>query len=85
MEKINLSFLWEAFALASGVPPSLWQVPPDYEAEKGLPDRERLAYRESVRTRVSPCKLKSTRDAGDAGLPVRRLQRVLLLALEALH
>ena len=26
MAKIDLSFLWEPFAIASGVPPSTWQT-----------------------------------------------------------
>ena len=83
--KIDLSFLWEGFALASGVPPSTWRIPPDHEVAIGQPDRERLPYREVRRVKVSPRKPTSKRRAGDTDLPARRLRKALLTTLEALR
>ena len=61
MAKIDLSFLWVPFAIASGVPPSTWLtvsgdkvavVPPDenrfrYPGDQGPPLRGHLSGRKS--------------------------------------
>ena len=83
--KMDLSFLWEGFALTSGVPPPMWRMPPDQEVAMGQSDQKRLPYREVRRGQVLPRKFITKRSAGDTDLPVRRFRKVLLTTLEALR
>lgn len=48
--KINLGFLWEAFAIASGVPPSVWRAVPRDKGADIRPSENRVPYRSAQRT-----------------------------------
>ena len=62
MAKIDLSFLWEAFALAAGVPPSTWQTDPVE------PDENQFPHRSGQQARISTRKLINEESAGDPDL-----------------
>jgi hypothetical protein len=67
--KINLSFLWEAFAIASGVPPSTWRTVPSDKAADIQPRKNRFPYRSSQQGSISACKLTNEESVGDSDLP----------------
>lgn len=45
---IDLSFLWECFAIASGIPRSRWQVDPGCEIAAAQPDKNRSIVEASM-------------------------------------
>ena len=42
--RISWSFLWEAFALASGIPPRTWQTVPGHQVAVVLADENQFLY-----------------------------------------
>jgi hypothetical protein len=53
MASMNLSFLWEAFALASGIPPSTWQTVPGDEVAVVQLDQNWDPYRSGQQAKTS--------------------------------
>ena len=53
MAKIDLSFLWESFAIAAGVPPSTWQTVSGDKVAVVPPDENRFVIQ--VTSRVRHC------------------------------
>jgi hypothetical protein len=57
MAKVNWSFLWEAFALASGIPPSTLYTVPGDQVLMAQPDVIQFHRGSGQQAGVSPCKL----------------------------
>lgn len=85
MAKIDWSFLCEAFALASGVPPQLWRQVPNDAVGDVQPEQNRSPVGATRKAGISPRKFAGKRGAGDTELSVRGLGKVLLTTIEALR